>query len=240
MANNQTINISGIASGTSFGTAALWLRTYFSLHHIRAAAHFARLSKRAESTYSGTFDDELFNEHRAYVTGSIILATSFLEATINELFSDAREGTAEQIKQLDSDTVNLLSNVWELSKAGSFSILEKYQLALTLAKKPLFNKGIAPYQSTHLLITLRNALAHYKPGWAGVDIDLHKWEGQLRAAGFTLNPMMPNNPFFPDRCLSHGCAKWAVETSLGFVREFCAVMNITPLFDKAAVNLATE
>jgi hypothetical protein len=150
MAHDQTINVPGISSGTSSGTASLRMRTYFSIHHIRAAAHFARLSKRAESTYSGNFDDELFNEHRAYVTGSIILAVSFLEATINELFSDAPEGTSEQIKQLDNDTVKLLANVWELSKTESFSILDKYQLALTLAKKSPFNKGIAPYQGTQL------------------------------------------------------------------------------------------
>jgi hypothetical protein len=73
-----------------------------------------------------------------------------------------------------------------------------------------------------------------------VDIDLYKWEGQLKAVGFTLNPLMPTNPFFPDRCLSHGCANWAVETSLRFVREFCAAMTITPLFDKVVVNLAAE
>ena len=34
---------------------------------------------------------------------------------------------------------------------------------------------------------------------------------------FAENPLAGKNlPFFPDRCLGHGCAEWAVTTSLSF------------------------
>lgn len=240
MSNNGIVNVPGVGSASAFGNPSIKMRTYFSLHHIGTAAHFARLSKKVETEHSGTMEEEQFKQHRAYVTGSIVMAVSFLEATINELFSDAQEGVAEQIRQLPSDTVTLLANMWGLPKTESFSILEKYQLALMLGKRPLFDKGLATYQNAQLLNSLRNALVHYKPEWVEVGQDQHKWEGQLRAVGFALNPMLPTNPFFPDQCLSHGCAKWAVESSLQFVREFCGAMGITPRFDSVPCNLATE
>jgi len=238
--NNGIVNVPGVGSASAFGSPSIKMRNYFSLHHIGAAADFARLCKKVETEYSGTMEYEQFRLHRAYVTGSIVMAVSFLEATINELFSDAHEGVGEPIKQLQSDTVTLLANMWGLPKTESLPILDKYQLALMLGKKTLFDKGLATYQNAQLLNSLRNALVHYKPEWVEVGHDQHKWEGQLRAVGFTLNPMMPNNPFFPDQCLSHGCAKWAVESSLKFVREFCGAMGITPRFDSVPRNLATE
>lgn len=240
MSNNQTVDLRGSSTSTSFATATISTLTYYSLHHLRAAAKFARLSAEVEKSYSGQFDDELFSDHRGYVTGSVVTAVSFLEATINELFSDAMEGTSEQVKQLDADTLTLMTNIWKLPKTESFSILDKYQLALSLARKEPFEKGKLPYQHVQLLINLRNTLVHYKPGWVSKDKGLHKWEGQLQAVGFSLNPMMPHNPFFPDQCISHGCAKWAVICSLGFARDFYSRMGLTPLFDTVSSNVRTE
>jgi len=238
--SNQQISVPSIDSGEVLDIASVRMRTYYSIHHIRSAAQFARSSKMIEASYSGNFTDELFNEHRAYVTGAVILATSFVEATINELFSNASEGTSEQTKEMRTETLDLLVSVWKLPKIERLSILEKYQLALTLAKRELFDKGASLYQNAHLLIALRNELVHYKPTWVGGDIDLTKLQRQLQALKFSLNPLMPNNPFFPDQCLSHGCAKWAVEASLLFVREFSRQMSITALFDRNPYNLAVE
>jgi hypothetical protein len=240
MPEDQIISVSGIDSAEAFGVASVRMRTYYSLHHIRAAAHFARLSKAVEQSYSGKFRDELFNEHRAYITGSILSAVSFLEATINELFADASEHSGEYVQQLDAEIVHLLENVWQFSKIEQLPVLDKYQLALTLAKAEMFDKGASIYQNVQLLITLRNTLVHYKPEWVGKDEPLRNWRRQLQAKNFSLNPMMPHNPFFPDQCLSYGCAKWSFESSLLIVREFALRIGITPLVDKVPGNLATE
>jgi hypothetical protein len=47
-----------------------------------------------------------FAEHRAYVTGAILAAVTFLEATINELFADtADEHAVGSVKQLHPSRV---------------------------------------------------------------------------------------------------------------------------------------
>jgi hypothetical protein len=40
--------------------------------------------------------------------------------------------------------------------------------------------------------------------------------------------------------MSHGCAKWAVESSVKFVDDFCGRMGLTPVFDGVRRSLATE
>jgi hypothetical protein len=69
-------------------------RTYYSISHVLGAAQLARLAENIERTYDGKWSDELFHEHRAYVTGSILLSASFLEATINEVFADADDNSS--------------------------------------------------------------------------------------------------------------------------------------------------
>src|SRR4028119_209350 len=59
-----------------------------SFSHIKAAAHFAKLSYGKEDKYDDSkYSSELFDEHRSYVIGSITTAVRYLEATINELFT---------------------------------------------------------------------------------------------------------------------------------------------------------
>jgi len=60
-----------------------------SFSHIKAAAHFANLSYEIEDKYDDSkYSSELFDKHRSYVIGSIITAVCYLEATINELFTN--------------------------------------------------------------------------------------------------------------------------------------------------------
>ena len=76
----------------------------YSVNHIQSAALFSRLSSNIEKKIDGKDSSELSDEHWAYVTGAIFFAVSFLEATINELFSD----TADDI------SVKTDPNLWQL------------------------------------------------------------------------------------------------------------------------------
>jgi hypothetical protein len=140
------------------------LRSDFSVSHILAAAQFAKLSANIEKAYDGKWSDELFHEHRAYVIGCIVTTASFLEAKINELFTDTVDNP-EAVKQLDPRVSALMANMWKLRvpRTARHSILEKFQIALTLAGKTPFDKGRGPYQDVDLLIGLRNALMHFEP-----------------------------------------------------------------------------
>jgi hypothetical protein len=225
-------------------TVSSWTpRFYYSHYHIQAAALFARRSSKLEKEHGGNnvVSSKVFSEHRAYVTGAILSAVSFLEAEINEIFADAGEDQREHIYQL-GNVIFLLRRMWSLGvpKTASYSILDKYQIALALADKQEFDKGAAPYQDVRLLIKLRNALVHYEPEYTARDSSGSRKLEQNLQGRFHLNPLTGSRtPFFPERCMSHGCAQWAVESSVKFVDDFCGRLGLTPVFDGIRSSLAT-
>jgi hypothetical protein len=119
-------------------------RFYYSHYHLQAAALFARQSSKLEREHGGSnvVSSEMFSEHRAYVTGAILSAVSFLEAEINEIFADAGDDQREHIYQL-GDVIFLLRRMWALGvpKTASYSILDKYQIALALSDKQELSTG---------------------------------------------------------------------------------------------------
>jgi hypothetical protein len=222
-------------------------RTDFSISHILAAAYFARLSWQVEKTYDGKWSDNLFHEHRAYVTGCVLSAISFLEAKANELFADTVDNP-EAVKELNQGAKDLMSDMWKLGvpRTGRYSIPEKFQIALVMARKELFDRSRRPYQDVALLVRLRNALVHYEPKWVtcvSPDIEaltVQNLEKNLLGK-FELNPLKGRaDPFFPDRCLGHGCAKWAVTSCIEFADEFFSRMGLPRPYDHIRPRLNTE
>lgn len=234
----------GIASSSAVGSLRVGVRSYLSFFHIQTAAFFARQSARLEREYAGhswreVWEAGVFPEHRAYVTGAVFATVAFLEATINELFKDAAEGhQGGPATQLPEHARPLMAERWRQG-VDRFDCLSKYQTALILAGEVPFNTGAQPYQDVRLLRDLRNGLIHFEPEtiWGSGEperqADVHAVERRLRGK-FALNPLMPEesgNPFYPDKCLSHGCAKWAVECSLSFTDVFHTQMGITPRYE---------
>src|SRR5215208_662491 len=96
------------------------LRHNLSPHHIQAADYFAQQSGAIETEHAGKTPAELAAEeeahakYRAYVTGTIFDAVAFLEATINELFSDAADNPgASTIEKLDPTVKSQLDGWWK-------------------------------------------------------------------------------------------------------------------------------
>lgn len=190
------------------------IRSHLSFSHIKAAAHLANLSYEIEADDDGKRPSGLFYVHRAYVVGCIITAASYLEATINEVLADIAE---------DPDAAAWM----ETNRIDKKPILDKYDIVFDHAEKDLFCKGAEPYQSASSLIDLRNRLVHYKPEWVGTgegykETFSEKLRERLEKKIKKLNPLADagNCSFFPHKCLSYGCAKWAVESSIKFTDEF--------------------
>ncbi len=58
---------------------------------------------------------------------------------------------------------------------------------------------------------------------------------------FETNPFVSDqSPFFPCRCLSHGCAEWAVKISSMFVDDFFNRMGMTTPLDEVRGDLQTR
>lgn len=206
---------------------AVIMRTYFSSYHLWAARHFSVLASNAENE-EGTLP-RFDIRHRAYVTNSIFSAVAFLEAAINELFQDIVDGHESYVVGLDIDGRRELSDYW-LKKRPS--LLEKYAKALTCLRKCPFDRNHPPYSTAQLVVRLRNALVHYKPKslGGGVEHDLAK---EL-AEKFMDNGLMngSGNPWFPNKCLGHGCAEWAVRSATVFADEFFRRIGVKPNYQR--------
>jgi hypothetical protein len=182
---------------------------FMSRDHLMAALHFARQCYSVEARSIGTGHSE---EHRSYVIGSVLSAVAFLEATVNEIFVEPR------LFAMSPELQRIFRKLWDCDLANS-SVLVKYEIALLLKGAPEFARGQQPFQDVDLVIKLRNALVHYKPEWQPLE-QPQRMEKLLRNK-FTLNPLAGNDDvFFPGKCLSYGCAKWAVRSVLAFGNEF--------------------
>jgi hypothetical protein len=59
-----------------------------------------------------------------------------------------------------------------------------------------------------------------------------KWIKALADRRFSVNPFTGDrDPFFPDRCLSHGCTVWAWNAALMFCDEFFNRVGVKPVYD---------
>jgi hypothetical protein len=207
------------------------LKTNFSGHHMLSAAHFARQSAIIEKNYKDEITDELRAEHRAYITGAIIVSVASLEATITEVFISAIDND-NLFKDFDPTISKVLSEFWTWDVVERSSILEKYRCVLAVANKEAFDHGNPPYQEVNDLIKLRNALVHYKPEW-DTDLKNHKGIENRLKSRFNINPFSyDNDAFFPKKCLGHGCAEWAVQSSITFIEDFYKRMGFPPKWSK--------
>ncbi len=229
---------------SGFGVSAWMPRFYYSHYHIMSAAFFARESGRVERENEAkeSFTSEIQSRHRAYVTGCVFATVSFLEAQINEIFTDAADEQRDFIHPL-GDKIFLLAEMWKLGvpKTASYPILKKYEIAVALAEKKPLGRGALVYQNASLLIWLRNALIHYEPISSTSTAESSQAHEERFRGKFALNPLTgAKTPFFPARCMGYGCAKWAVESSIGFVDHFCSHLGIEPVFNSIRNSLSVE
>lgn len=224
-------------------SVSIAVRTYFSINHILSAAHFSRLSAKLEKSYTGKPSEDLHFENMAYVTGCIFAAVSSLEAMINELFTDIADHPDSHLSIVGKRTGALMATMWNLGvpRTATYPILRKYQIALILADKEVLESDKQPYQDVDLLIELRNALIHYEPETVLAysdegKVDIQKFEKKLKGK-FSTNPLALGHAFFPSKCLGHGCAKWAVNSTIEFADEFFRRMGIPSPHDHVRARL---
>lgn len=221
-------------------------RHYFSISHIQTAAFFSREAANIEDAFKSSGDRTASGAHVGYVTGAIFFAVSFLEAVINEIFCDAAEHP-RNLREIDTSVVVLMAKLWlrGVPKTARYRILEKYEIALDLAAKEQFNTNTKPYQDIKLLVELRNALVHYEPETIVGQVDgpqpkPHKFEQRFKGR-FDTNPLTgPGDPFYPDKCLSHGCAAWAVISAIAFADSFFSKFGISPTYEHVRTLLAVK
>jgi len=221
------------------------MRGYFSIYHIQSAALFAREAAGIERTYQPSDWLKVSSKHQAYVVAAIFACAAFLEATINELFADAVDGFLKEY--LEGVEPELVASLALEGRSKRFSgTMEKYNLAFDIAGHTRFDREHDLAQEAQFLLWLRNALIHYQPetrrvlDTAGNDPPPHRFESLL-AGRFRTNPFAgEGNPFWPEKCLSHGCAAWGVATAISFVEEFTARMGTNLIISGVCSALGTD
>jgi hypothetical protein len=233
---------------------------WYSIDQAIAAALFSRKSKQLEDAHPAPSQEEQerglqwseagTQEHRSCVVASLLAAIAFLEASINELFASASHPNLEGGGILPEEKQAALTATEEMLSKNP--LLDRYRLALHLRQERPFDIGAQPYQDAALVVRLRNELVHYKPRWRpggtraaperhpggttggtpASGVDESNLTKALSGKGFALNPFTSSgNPFFPDQCLSHGCASWAWSASLGFADDFFDRINIQHVYN---------
>jgi hypothetical protein len=125
------------------------------------------------------------------------------------------------------------SVLWDGTDEGfKLKALEKWQFLLIFADKPRLDAGASPYQDASLLVTLRNLFAHAKPETVSAG-EPNRIERMLRRK-FDDNRLMAgsSNPWWPDHCLGHGCADWAISSALALADAVSGELGISPNYDR--------
>ncbi len=129
-------------------------------------------------------------------------------------------------------------------------MISKYQKILAIAGKPPFDENDQAFANVRTLIEIRNHLMHYKREWVVIHDDSRTGSGEESTAEkfgkvlrkkFAKNPLAPKNlPFFPDKCLGHGCAEWAIVNSIIFTDEFFRRLELAAPYQGIRDELATR
>lgn len=189
-------------------------------HHLFTARHLADLACELEKEHAGTgVEHDVSRRHRAYVIASVLSASAFLEASINELYLEVQGHIANGSGGGRQRVLAVPAHFW--SSAGKPPVLHKYQLALVVADAEPFDQGRSPFREADGLIALRDALVHGRFEWRDSHGRRQNLERRLRSK-FPHNPFtIEGDPEFPDRMLGAGCAMWAVRVVEKFSDDFC-------------------
>jgi len=206
-------------------------RSAFAVQHMMAAARFSRMCGKIEIANQNQPLGDFYDSQIGNVSATVMLSTASLESNINEYLCEP-----EQIfPSLSGESSHSLVQLLEQK-----SILDKYQAVLSFRGIAEYPTGESPYQDVDALIKLRNALVHFKPEWHD-EQELHrKIEGRLKGR-FEINPAIgENSVFFPQQCMSYGCTKWAVYTSLAFMKNFSEHSGLPYRVEKFAGRIKPE
>ncbi|GHH59245.1 hypothetical protein [[Pseudomonas] boreopolis] len=188
------------------------LRTHFSLHHAQMAAYHARIA--ADLQLDGS--EEIAIAIGAHVSGAVISAGAFIEATANELSENDKRPR-------------------EIIPGQPASLLRLNEL-LKGAKASPFGHDDTKWQAAQTLIELRNRLIHYKYDW--LDLGTKNMIGRDNLHDSTLGPrleasfeFLPVSMHYIPSFLSPDCAAWAINSATQFLDEFYRRLGKTPRHD---------
>lgn len=210
------------------GSADADVRYTFTGQFLEAATLFARRARTIEEMDTGSLTEELRCEHRGFVSATVMQCAAALETDTHEICTYGpgshlgSNGIIHSAQQFLAPLADIVDDQDTLSR---------FQLILYLLQKPPFDKGAEPYQSTALVIRLRNEITHYKSKW-GKDMQPTKLFASLKDLKHKPPPFMSRHTnFFPHQCLSADCAAWAVRSTVVFLDAMYDKLGVPSRFE---------
>lgn len=236
--------LDGLPPGIQVTVSPERVRTYYSVTHIQTAYFFSKMAAYIEGSGQPLTTTQPQLETKFYATGAVFSSVAFLEASINEFCADAAEGLNTKLKDWKhAEAEQLIGDLWTPEMLKKVSMEQKYQVVLRLAGRERIVRNEKPGQDVAALVTLRNELVHYEPEWVMSDADSkHDQAARLRVeraliGKFDLSAFTTGrDPFFPERCMSAGCAIWAVQSSVYFADAFFERMELRPPYADAVAE----
>jgi len=233
--------------------SAIRFRDCFSVRYIQSAALLCQLAFaiEQESREEKEIPATLQLRHEVFILNSVLSTVAFLESTINELYADAADEAYFFADEKHEALLRLICEKWKNEKNFDRApLLNKYQKILLIAGKSPFDEDDQAFANLKFLIEIRNHLMHYKREWVVIGDGATRRDGDETTGGkfeknlrkkFAINPFAPKNgPFFPDKCLGHGCAEWAVVNSLIFTDEFFRRLDLPVPYEGIRGEMATR
>ncbi|MFA4824902.1 MAG: hypothetical protein WC593_07055 [Methanoregula sp.] len=250
---NGIVQMDKIPLETCGEESAIRFRDCFSVRYIQSAALLCQLAFAIEQEYRGAKEvpADLQLRHEVFILNSVLSSVTFLESTINELYADVADEAYFFSDEKHEALLRLICEKWKNEKNFDRApLLNKYQKILLIAGKPPFDEDDPAFANLRSLIEIRNHLMHYKREWVVIgesgsretleETTGGKFEKNLRKK-FATNPFaQKKQPFFPDKCLGHGCAEWAVVNSLIFTDEFFRRLDLPAPYEGIRGEMRTR
>lgn len=170
--------------------------------------------------------DAVLDQHRALVLGGVFMVVASLEASLNELVAEVEDKSTRLVGALLSnpDGVAALQAAWP--KLERKSLVVKHQRLLGMFGASALEEHSATVKDIACLVSLRNALVHFRPEWLNKRVEHKRLEEELDGL-FELNPLLPSGSiWFPNRCLSSDCLRWACDSVKHFSKTVCERLSI--------------
>lgn len=205
-------------------------RSAFEASLLRTAHYFARAAQALDADGSALTPGKR-QDRQALVIGAILTSVSFLEATLNAAWDDLGK-----LNGLPRSWFRRRRNLACLAELGlpdnlRLPLLTRFDLTLAITNSKPLDPAVGPYQDNQGLILLRNAISHRKPEWELADTDggrtlAGNLERRLHGKFKQDRAWKGSPPFFPNRCLSSDCARWAVASAQLFALKFFSLLGV--------------
>jgi hypothetical protein len=205
------IPVSGATFAVVGMSATLSVRVNYAINHLAAAARLSRNVGQIKANNDTTRFGDWWIDMRDNAVSCLFLTSACLEAYANELFAD-------RDKVFPNIPPHAVEKVWQLSERGP--PISKLNIALDLLQKPKLDMASDLLKNISAVITLRNALTHFKPEWSH-ERDKHVKISDVLRNRFDYNQhLFQAEDIFPQAWIGHGCTQWAVDTTTNFLKHF--------------------